>query len=126
MAMIQKALKLSPGDLMAIDLRAQADPGSPSSSPGLTPEACLQESLDDYRQKQYPEAVLACEQALKLRPDYAEAWNNIGAACNELGLYEKAAAALNTALLLKPDFPLARNNLNYARMMAEKQKQSRP
>ncbi len=56
-------------------------------------------------------------QALKLRPGYAEAYNNIGAAWNALGRYGLAAAACRQALELKPDFPLARNNLNYALSM---------
>ena len=53
-----------------------------------------------------------------MRPNYAEAWNNIGAAYNKLGRYEEAAAACEEALRLKPDFQLARNNLQYAHEMA--------
>jgi len=53
-----------------------------------------------------------------LRPNYAEAWNNICAAYNKLGRYEEAAAACEQALRYKPDLELARNNLQYARKMA--------
>ena len=60
-----------------------------------------------------------CRAALELRPDYAEAWNNIGAAYNKLGRYEKAAAACEQALRYKPDFELARNNLRFAQQMAK-------
>jgi len=56
--------------------------------------------------------------ACLLRPNYAEAWNNICAAYNKLGRYEEAAAACEQALRYKPDFELARNNLQYARKMA--------
>jgi tetratricopeptide (TPR) repeat protein len=52
-----------------------------------------------------------------LRPGYAEAWNNIGAAYNQLGQYDKGAPACEEALRLKPDYALARNNLQYAREM---------
>jgi Flp pilus assembly protein TadD len=61
----------------------------------------------------------ACRAALELRPNYAEAWNNIGAAYNKLGRYEEAAAACEQALRYKPDLELARNNLRYARQMAK-------
>ena len=54
-----------------------------------------------------------------LRPDYAEAWNNIGAAYNKLGRYAEAAAACEESLRFKPDFQLARNNLQYAYEMAK-------
>jgi protein O-mannosyl-transferase len=52
---------------------------------------------------------------LKLRPDYAEAWNNICAANNQLGRFEEASKACEQALRLKPDLELARNNLQYAK-----------
>ena len=61
------------------------------------------------------ESIAASRAALALRPNYAEAWNNIGAAYNKLGRYEEAAAACEEALRFKPDFELARNNLKYAR-----------
>ena len=60
-----------------------------------------------------------CRAALELRPNYAEAWNNICAAYNKLGRYEEAAAACEQALRYKPDLELARNNLQYARKMAK-------
>ena len=56
--------------------------------------------------------------ALELRPNYAEARNNICAGYNKLGRYEEAAAACEQALRYKPDLELARNNLQYARKMA--------
>jgi protein O-mannosyl-transferase len=71
-----------------------------------------------YGDGRYIESIAACRVALDLRPGYAEAWNNIGAAYNKLGRYEEAAAACEEALRLKPDFELARNNLQYAREMA--------
>jgi protein O-mannosyl-transferase len=54
----------------------------------------------------------------RIRPNYADAWNNICAGYNKLGRYEEAAAACEQALRYKPDFELARNNLQYARKMA--------
>ena len=58
--------------------------------------------------------VLA-EEALKLRPDYAEAYNNIAAGHNAIGEWDEGIAAAERALQIKPDFAVARANLAYAR-----------
>ena len=116
--LITKALEISPGDVYAADLMAKAQRGGESQE--STPEGWLNKSLLRYREKRYPESVKAGFAALKLKPDYAEAWNNIGAAYNELGLYEKGETALENALMLKPDFELAKGNLDFARKMEGK------
>ncbi len=51
---------------------------------------------------------------MKLRPDYAGAYNNIAAAYQSLGLWDEAIAAAGQAVRLKPDFRLARKNLHYS------------
>jgi tetratricopeptide (TPR) repeat protein len=118
-AFLHSALELSPTDLTARDLLARAD-GQPVNQPTTqTPESYLALSLQFYGEERYVESIAASRRALDLRPGYAEAWNNIGAAYNKLGRYEEAAAACEQALRLKPDFELARNNLQYARAMAQ-------
>jgi protein O-mannosyl-transferase len=111
--LLRSALELSPTDLTARDLLAQADAQNQPAK--QSPEFYLALSVQLYREERYVESVGACRLALALRPDYAEAWNNIGAAYNSLGRYEEAAAACEQALRYKPDFDLARNNLQYAR-----------
>ena len=118
-AFLRSALELSPTDLTARELLAQADAQAVNQPVTQTPEHYLELSLQHYREGRYVESVAASRAALKLRPDYAEAWNNIGAAYNKLGRYEEAAAACEEALRLKPDFQLARNNLQHAREMAK-------
>ena len=113
-AFLQSALQLSPSDVTARDLLAKAN-DQIGNQPPQTPEYYLDLSLQRYREERYAEAIAACQNALKLRPDYAEASNNICAACNKLGRYKEAAAACEEALRSKPDFELARNNLQYAR-----------
>jgi Flp pilus assembly protein TadD len=111
--LLRSALSLSPTDLTAHELLAQTD-GTNQTAP-QTPESYLDLSLQLYRQERYAEAIAACRVALQLRPNYAEAWNNICAADNKLGRYDEAAAACEQALRYKPGFELARNNLQYAR-----------
>ena len=77
-------------------------------------EGYLNESLRLYRERHFNEAITAARNALELRPGYAEAWNNIGAAYNSLGQFEEGARACREALRFKPDFALARNNLKFA------------
>jgi Flp pilus assembly protein TadD len=118
-AFLQSALELSPTDITARELLAQADGQAVNQPATQTPEYYLDLSLQHYREERYVESIAASRAALVLRPNYPEAWNNIGAAYNKLGRYEEAAAACEQALRLKPDFQLARNNLQYAREMAK-------
>jgi Flp pilus assembly protein TadD len=111
--LLRNALALSPTDLTAYQLLAQT--AGTNQTTTQTPESYLSLSLQLYNEAHYIESIAASQRALALRPNYAEAWNNIGAAYNQLGRYEYAAAACEQALLYKPDLELARNNLQYAR-----------
>jgi tetratricopeptide (TPR) repeat protein len=85
-------------DLTARDLLGQTD-GRAINGPTIqTPESYLALSLQLYDKERYVESIVASRRALDLRPGYAEAWNNIGAAYNKLGRYEEAAAACEQAL----------------------------
>jgi tetratricopeptide (TPR) repeat protein len=122
-AFLQSALELSPTDLTARGLLAQANAQAVNQPATQTAEYYLALSLQFYGEERFVESIVASRRALDLRPGYAEAWNNIGAAYNKLGRYVEAAAACQQALRYKPDFELARNNLQYAR---EKLKVSGP
>ena len=50
------------------------------------------------------------DKALRLKPDYVEAYYNRGNTKNELGQFEAALDDYDKALRLKPDFPEAYNN----------------
>ena len=118
-ALLQGALELSPTDLTARDLLARTNRQPVNEPTTQSPEFYLGLSLQLYREERYAESIAASRAALALRSNYAEAWNNIGAAYNKLGRYDKAGDAFEEALRLKPDFQLARNNLQYAREMAK-------
>ena len=114
-ALLHSELELSPTDVTARELLKEADGKALNVPAPRTPEAYLARSLELYGEEHYIESIFACRLALDLRPGYVEAWENIGAAYNELGRYEEAAAACEQTLLYRPDDEKARINLQYAR-----------
>ena len=52
----------------------------------------------------------AAQEALRLRPDCAKAWNNIAASDNCLSRFDDAIQAAEHALRLRFDFELARSS----------------
>lgn len=79
-----------------------------------SPEDWLNASLRDNQAGQYQKSIDDARTALRHRPDYAEAYNNIAAAYAAMGNWDQAIAAAGQALRLKPDFQLAKNNLAWA------------
>lgn len=84
-----------------------------------TPENWLNLSLEYYGARRYAESAAAARESLSLRPDYAEAYNNVAAAETELGNWDAAVVAAERAVALNPDFTLARNNLGKARRLLD-------
>ena len=60
------------------------------------------------------EAIEAYNKALAIKPDYAEAYNNMGIALQEQGKLEEAIEAYNKALAIKPDYAEAYYNMGIA------------
>jgi tetratricopeptide (TPR) repeat protein len=60
------------------------------------------------------ESVAAYNKALAIKPDYAEAYYNMGNALKEQGKVEAAIEAYNKALAVKPDYAEAYNNMGNA------------
>ena len=54
------------------------------------------------------------QQAPSIKPDYAEAHNNMGVALKEQGKLDEAIEAYNKALSIKPDFTEAYSNMGVA------------
>ena len=75
------------------------------------------------------DSVAACQNALQLRPDYAEAYNSLTTAYVALEKWDEAILAAQRALQLKPDFSLARSNLElsvHQKRLQESDKRSNP
>jgi tetratricopeptide (TPR) repeat protein len=92
--------------------RLAAAEGQASAQP--TPENYLRLSQHYYQHGRYEECVRAAMEALRLRPSYAEAYNNIAAGYQSMSRWDESITAAQEAIRLKPDFQVARNNLAYA------------
>ncbi|OGA49728.1 MAG: hypothetical protein A3G25_05310 [Betaproteobacteria bacterium RIFCSPLOWO2_12_FULL_63_13] len=62
----------------------------------------------------FKEAVVSYNKALKLKPDYAEAHNNLGNALKNLGQLDDAAGSYRRALRIRPHYAKAYSNLGVA------------
>ncbi|WP_295670301.1 tetratricopeptide repeat protein [uncultured Mucilaginibacter sp.] len=88
-----------------LDLQADKIKAAP------TPEKYADLSLLNYQAGRYPQCIAMAQEALKLKPGFAEAYNNMGAAYTKLQQYNEAIDALKQALKSAPGFVLAQNNL---------------
>lgn len=79
-----------------------------------TAENYLNLSLEYYNLGEYMKCVEACNEALKIKPNYDLAYNNMCSAYNMLKMWDEAIAAGTKAVELKPDNQLFKNNLNVA------------
>ena len=59
-------------------------------------------------------AVASFKKATELKPDYPEAWNELGYALRNVGNYPDSVKAYDEALRLKPRFPEALEYLGEA------------
>ncbi|MGL4595924.1 MAG: tetratricopeptide repeat protein, partial [Bacteroidia bacterium] len=80
-----------------------------------TAEDYLNQSLQYYNAKNYQACIASAQEALKLRANYIEAWNNICTANNMLGAWEEAIKAGEEAVRIDPKYELAKNNLAFAK-----------
>ncbi|MFI5149358.1 MAG: tetratricopeptide repeat protein [Bacteroidia bacterium] len=117
-------LQLSPGDATA-NAFLQNPGGGNSSLKAMdeliikannfpTPENYLELSLAFYNNKDYKLCINAAKEAIKLKKDFAQAWNNIGAANGQLQNWDEEIIACREALRINPSFELAKNNLAWA------------
>jgi tetratricopeptide (TPR) repeat protein len=123
-----RILRLAPGDPVALHyLEGASAAGSELAAAERlartipSPDNYLNLSLLYHNEGRFEESIEASRQALRLKPDFAEAYNNIAAAYEGMEKWDEAIAYARVALRIRPDFPLARNNLAWS----EAQKQRR-
>jgi protein O-mannosyl-transferase len=110
----EETLRAAPDDSAARDLLAH----------GPTPSAdyWVETSLIQYRRGNYQACIEAARQALKIKPDSAEAYNNIGAAYAGMRQWDLAIESEHEALRIRPKLEISKNNL--ALYTAEKNQES--
>ena len=84
-AAAEATLAIVPGDEAATAVLAGLN--APSA------DAWLNRSLGEYRAGRYAECIVSARRALALKPDYAEAYNNIGAAYAAMRTWDAAVEA---------------------------------
>lgn len=118
----ESTLKIAPGNADALTAledgqkkktKAEIEAEKAASDP--TAEKYLILSLDYYSEGNYMQSIDAAKEAIKLKKDYADAYNNIGCAYSALHQYDKAIEALTKAIALQPGYELAKNNLALAK-----------
>ncbi len=111
-ALAHETLRLAPGDPTVLRYATLRHETPPSVLPA--PETLLDLSLAAYRKNDFQGCIRFAQLALKQRPRYAEAYNNLIAAYNSLGQWDQAIHAGQEALRIQPGYELARNNLLWA------------
>jgi len=65
------------------------------------------------------EAISHYKMAIKLKPDYALAHNNLGSALSVEGKIEEAISHYKMAIKIKPDYAAAQKNLEMVLLRSE-------
>jgi Flp pilus assembly protein TadD len=68
------------------------------------------------------DATVRWEEAVKLDPNYAEAWNDLGVAYEQQGKFEDARKAYEKAIKLQPDNQMIRQNYDLFREIYDRTK----
>jgi tetratricopeptide (TPR) repeat protein len=117
----QQALRLQPDlELAKNNLAMIQQEKAKASAPPPVPPApgtagyFMQQSLENFQAGKFQDAINSAQQALKIDPKMATAYNNISVSYTRLGVWDKAIDNALKALQIQPDFELARNNLNWA------------
>jgi tetratricopeptide (TPR) repeat protein len=103
-----------------LPVASAADPSSPAAEERRQPPATA-DADGAYNRgvrarvaRDWPAAVAAFRQALALRADFADAWNELGYALRNQGRYPESLDAYHEALRLRPAFPEALEYLGEA------------
>lgn len=108
--------KLTIACLLALLLTSQAQAFSLNSASGGYQDEGTKlyvRGTSKLQEQNYSEALVYLNRAVKLRPDMAEAFHNLGFAYEKNGDIQNAIRAYEQAIRIKPDYATALNNLGY-------------
>lgn len=89
-------------------------PAGSAASGASDADALVNDSMRLAQAGRYEESLAAVRKALALKPNSAEAWNNMAADYESMHRWDEAIVAARKAIALKPDFQLAKNNLAWS------------
>lgn len=122
--MLEKAVELSPGHTVSKNLlnelnsfqgKTTLEIAEERVNANPSPANYVNLSLEYYYAKRYEDCIKACEEALKLKPDYDIAYNNICSCYNAIQQWDKAIEACEKGLKVNPGNQLMKNNLAVAK-----------
>ena len=101
---------------LCVPLAAHAVGSGPTTVPDPAPAADVEydKGLRAKENKRYTEAISGFRRAVDLRPEFPEAWNELGFALRQTGQYAEALKAYDQALRIRPNFPEALEYLGEA------------
>jgi tetratricopeptide (TPR) repeat protein len=79
-----------------------------------SPEDLFRKGNEYFASGRYGEATATYQDALALKPDFKEAWYNLGAAFGQMRLFDKEKEAYHKALAVDPGYSRAHYNLALA------------
>ena len=102
--------------LMVAPALAEMTPAPPKSRmpPAPSAEQEYARGVAATKSKEWSVAEAAFARAVRMKADYAEAWNGLGYALRNQGQYPASLKAYDEALRLKPDYPDALEYLGEA------------
>lgn len=112
-----QTLQCDPADPVAakyINGSTNTNPVALTNTDSQSPEQLLALSQTLYQSGDYKKCIEVAEKAIKQKPNFPEAYNNICAAYNEMKQWDKAIEAGKKAVELSPNFTLAKNNLAWS------------
>ncbi len=121
-ALAQETLQIIPGDITALAFlntptgnKSKLETTLDYAIANPTAENYLNLSLEYYNAGKFLECVAACEEALKINPNFDLAYNNICSAYNMLSNWDKAIEAGQKAVDINPNNQLVKNNLEFSK-----------
>ena len=102
-----------PEVVLAVGSGPAPTPAPPPAAP-RSAETDYNAGLQAKADQRFPAAVSSFRRAVEARPDFPEAWNELGFALRQTGKYDEALRAYDRALKLRPNFPEAMEYLGEA------------